>query len=80
MSAPHAPSEYVQLAFWIERHYPGYVDAYYGPSELKTQAMAGELPPLAAGRAGRLARAVYRQRCRSRRRPRAPSSACFPNP
>jgi hypothetical protein len=48
MSGPNAPSEYVKLAFWIERHYPGYVDAYFGPPELKAQAMAGDLPPLEA--------------------------------
>jgi hypothetical protein len=47
MSGPNAPTEYVQLAFSIDRHFPGYVDAYYGPPELKTQA-AGDKPPLGA--------------------------------
>jgi hypothetical protein len=48
MSGPNAPAEYVQLAFLIDRHFPGYVDAYYGPPELKTQAMTGDKPPLGA--------------------------------
>jgi hypothetical protein len=48
MSGPNAPAEYVQLAFLIDRHFPGYVDAYYGPPELKAQAMTGDKPPLGA--------------------------------
>ena len=44
----NAPSEYVRLAFWIDRHFPGYVDAYYGPPGLKARATAGDLPPLGA--------------------------------
>lgn len=48
MSGPNAPAEYVQLAFLIDRHFPGYVDAYYGPPELKIQAMTGDKPPLGA--------------------------------
>jgi hypothetical protein len=46
ISEPNAPAEYIQLAFWIDRHFPGCVDAYSGPPELKAQALAGELPPL----------------------------------
>jgi hypothetical protein len=46
MSDSNAPTKYVQLAFWIDRHFPGYVDAYYGPPELKVQAMTGDIPPL----------------------------------
>lgn len=46
MSGRNAPTEYIQLAFMIDRHFPGYVDAYYGPPELKTQATAGDPPPL----------------------------------
>ncbi len=46
MRGPNVPAEYVQLAFMIDRHFPGYVDAYYGPSELKTQATTGEKPTL----------------------------------
>jgi hypothetical protein len=48
MSEPIAPAEYIRLAFWIDRHFPGYVDAYYGPPEMKAQAMAGDLPSLEA--------------------------------
>lgn len=48
MSGPNALAEYVQLAFSIDRHFPGYVDAYYGPPELKAQATTGDKPPLEA--------------------------------
>ena len=48
MSGPNAPAEYVQLALMIDRHFPGYVDAYYGPPELKDQANSGDKPALAA--------------------------------
>jgi hypothetical protein len=48
MSAEDAPIEYIQLAFWIDRHFPGYVDAYYGPPELKKRATTGDLPSLEA--------------------------------
>lgn len=41
-----APATYVQLAFLIERHFPGYIDAYYGPPELRAEAMSGETPSL----------------------------------
>ena len=37
---------YVQLALAIEQHKPGYVDAYYGPSEWQDQAKAKGLRPL----------------------------------
>ena len=40
--------EYVAIAFGIERHCPGFVDAYFGPPEIKAQALAGEAPSLAA--------------------------------
>lgn len=43
-----APTEYIQLAFLIDRHFPGYVDAYYGPPELKAGVTAGNAPPLEA--------------------------------
>ena len=36
--------EYVALAFGIERHVPGYVDAYVGPPGVKEAALAGEAP------------------------------------
>jgi hypothetical protein len=35
---------YVELAFGIERHVEGTVDAYVGPPEVKTAALAGPLP------------------------------------
>src|SRR5205085_7796756 len=38
-------SAYVRLALAIEQHLPGYIDAYFGPPELKAQAAeAGKLP------------------------------------
>ena len=37
-------AEYVGLAFGIERHVPGYVDAYVGPAAVKEAALAGEAP------------------------------------
>lgn len=48
MSGPDAPTQYVQLALMIDRHFSGYVDAYFGPPELKNQAAAGDMPPLGA--------------------------------
>src|SRR4051812_11192236 len=41
-------SHYIALAFAIERHMEGFVDAYIGPPELKEQALAQPLPPLQA--------------------------------
>lgn len=38
---------YIQLALMIERHQPGYVDAYFGPPEWREEANAGELPSVA---------------------------------
>lgn len=46
MSKSNAPTEYIQLAFMIDHHFPGYVDAYVGPPELKAQDTAGDPPPL----------------------------------
>jgi len=38
-------NEYIKLAFAIEEYIPGYVDAYYGPAELKNEAQQdGKLP------------------------------------
>ena len=51
MSSPPAPAldplsrDYVTLAFGIERHMPGYVDAYTGPPELRDPAPSGAPPP-----------------------------------
>src|SRR5262245_9874604 len=39
---------YVELALAIERHQPGYVDAYFGPPEWRQKVEAAELPPVAA--------------------------------
>jgi len=39
---------YVTLAFGIERHLPGYVDAYHGPAEVREEALAGDAPAPAA--------------------------------
>src|SRR4051794_13627116 len=36
--------DYVTLAFGIERHVPGFVDAYFGPDEVKQAVTDGELP------------------------------------
>jgi len=46
MPEPKAPTEYIQLAFMIDSHFPGYVDAYYGPSELQTQNTTDDPPSL----------------------------------
>jgi hypothetical protein len=36
--------EYLSIAFGIERLFPGYVDAYFGPPEIKESALAGDVP------------------------------------
>ena len=38
MSRFNAPTQYIQLALLIDRQFPGYVDAYFGPAELKVEA------------------------------------------
>ena len=48
MSGPDAPAGHIKLAFMIDRHFPGYVDAYFGPPELKTQATTEDQPSLVA--------------------------------
>ena len=40
--------EYVDLAFGIERHMPGYIDGYFGPPALKDRALTGDRPEPAA--------------------------------
>ncbi len=47
MSGLNAPADFVRLALMIDRHFPGYVDAYFGPQELRAEAMEGGMPPLA---------------------------------
>jgi hypothetical protein len=39
-------SVYISLAFAIERHFPGFVDAYFGPAELKARALEGDPAPV----------------------------------
>lgn len=41
-------TSYIQLAFALERHVPGFVDAYTGPAELRDQAPALEPTAIAA--------------------------------
>jgi hypothetical protein len=36
------PSSYVILALRIDQHFPGFVDSYFGPAELREQAAAGD--------------------------------------
>jgi len=36
---------YVELAFGIERHIEGTVDAFFGPPEIRAAALAGPVPP-----------------------------------
>jgi hypothetical protein len=40
--------EYISLAFGIERVFPGFVDAYFGPPEVKEMIFAGDAPERAA--------------------------------
>jgi hypothetical protein len=40
-------TEYLRIAFGIERHFPGFIDAYVGPEELKAQAEMEPIPALA---------------------------------
>jgi len=39
---------YLALALGIDRHFEGFVDAYFGPPELRAEAQAGEPRPLPA--------------------------------
>src|SRR5215218_7866819 len=40
-------TEYLRIAFGIERHFPGFIDAYVGPAALKAEAEMEPLPALA---------------------------------
>jgi hypothetical protein len=42
MTTTEITNDYLAVAFGIERHFPGYVDAYFGPPELKEQANSGD--------------------------------------
>jgi hypothetical protein len=44
--ASHIAETYARLALAIDRHQPGYLDAYHGPAEWKAQAAAGAPRPL----------------------------------
>lgn len=54
---------YLRLAFALEQHIPGYVDAYAGPAEKRTQAQAAGTQPVAelAREAADLADAIARE-------------------
>jgi hypothetical protein len=57
--------DYLALSFAIERHFPGFIDAYFGPPEIKAEAEAREAVPPAelaehiAGLARRVAASDY---------------------
>jgi hypothetical protein len=40
-------TEYLRIAFGIERHFPGFIDAYVGPPELKAEGETAPPPALA---------------------------------
>ncbi|MEJ2209145.1 MAG: hypothetical protein P8129_08935 [Anaerolineae bacterium] len=77
---------YLTLALALDRHVPGLVDAYFGPSELQAEAAEGEPRPLAelADRAHQLQAAIKVVSTSrpgwwtrpSSRRPTARSAAC----
>lgn len=46
MHKTDAPTAYVRLGLLIDRHFPGYVDGYFGPPEIKAECEAGEKPIL----------------------------------
>lgn len=60
MTHENIGSEYVHLALALDQHLPGYVDAYFGPSDWQAQAKTDGPRPLPelAQRASRLATAV----------------------
>jgi len=46
MSLDPISHEYLDISFAIERHFPGFIDAYFGPPEIKAAAdAAGVVPP-----------------------------------
>src|SRR5262245_29972373 len=46
LSTESIPRQYVELALALERHIPGYIDAYFGPPEWKTASLAGDPRPI----------------------------------
>src|SRR5438552_254302 len=63
-------SAYPRLALRIERHLPGYIDAYFGPPEWKAQVEAEDPQPLYAlsAQAGELLSEAQRLPAAQRRR------------
>jgi hypothetical protein len=61
---------YLTLALSLDRHFPGFVDAYFGPPELKDQVEAGDPRPLdaLADDAQRLQEAIEAADCDPQRR------------
>lgn len=41
-------TEYLRIAFGVERHFPGFIDAYVGPQELRAEADMAPAPTIAA--------------------------------
>jgi hypothetical protein len=41
-------TEYLRIAFGVERHFPGFIDAYVGPQELRAEADMAPPPTVAA--------------------------------
>jgi hypothetical protein len=52
--------DYILLAFAIDRHIPGYIDAYFGPEEVKAEALSRDKVAIAtlSREAARLAQAI----------------------
>jgi hypothetical protein len=44
MSLDDLSRDYLSLSFAIERRFPGFIDAYFGPPEIKEEALAGPDP------------------------------------
>lgn len=40
-------TEYLRIAFGVERHFPGFIDAYVGPAELRTESDLAVAPTVA---------------------------------
>ncbi len=46
LSAESIPQKFVELALALDRHMPGYIDAYFGPPAWKAASLAGEPKPI----------------------------------
>ena len=40
-------AEYLRITFGVERHFPGFIDAYVGPQELRAEADSAPPPTVA---------------------------------